>query len=255
MRIDARDMVSPRLYIALDVASESEALSLASRLWQVKGQDGLPRCGFKVGFELFTAAGPGLIRRLADEGSVFLDLKFHDIPNTVYGAVRAACRLGAGMLTLHLAGGEEMCRQALMAREEAWAGLEKRGDGSAPEKPRLLGVSVLTSTGGDARAIKDLVLDYARAAKAYGLDGLVCSGHEAGEVKEICGADFLCICPGIRFAGGEENDQARVCTPLEAMLHGADFLVMGRPVIQACDPVQAAVAALQDMEKGLRMRK
>ncbi|MDR3175688.1 MAG: orotidine-5'-phosphate decarboxylase [Desulfovibrio sp.] len=254
MRIDAKDAASPRLYIALDVASENEALSLVSTLGQMRGASGLPRCGFKVGLELFTAAGPGLVRRLAEEGcSVFLDLKFHDIPNTVYGAVRVACRLGADMLTLHLAGGEEMCRQALAARDEALADPENTGP--AAEKPRLLGVSVLTSTGGDARAIKDMVLDYARAAKAYGLDGLVCSGHEVGEVKEACGADFLCLCPGIRFAGGDGNDQARVCSPLEAVVHGADFLVIGRPVVGARDPVKAAAAALQDIEKGLRMRK
>ncbi|MDR1490587.1 MAG: orotidine-5'-phosphate decarboxylase [Desulfovibrio sp.] len=253
MRTDAKCTTSPRLYIALDVASENEALSVVSKFRQMQDLSGLPRCGFKVGLELFTAAGPGLVRRLADEDSVFLDLKFHDIPNTVYGAVRAACRLGTDMLTLHLAGGKEMCRQALIARDEAWAGLEKTGP--AAKMPRLLGVSVLTSTRGDVRAIKDLVIDYASAAKAYGLDGVVCSGHEVGEVKEKCGAEFLCLCPGIRFAGGEENDQARVCSPMEAMMHGADFLVMGRPVTLARDPAQAAAAALQDMEKGLRMRK
>jgi orotidine-5'-phosphate decarboxylase len=235
----------PRLFTALDMPDAGAALALAGRVGKLRSPSGAVRSGLKTGLELFTAAGPDPARLLADSGySVFVDLKFHDIPNTVYGAVRACCALGAHMLSLHLAGGEAMCRAAVAARNEAGAG-----------KTLLMGVSVLTSAGGDAAGITDRVRTLARSARSWGLDGVICSGREAAAVKQDHGTDFLCLCPGIRFAGGAAgDDQARICTPGEAIAAGADFLVMGRPVTGAADPVAAAAAALLDMEKELGFR-
>lgn len=223
---------SPILAVAADVQSEKDALDLARKL------HGLP-VWMKVGLELFTAVGPGLVGRMAESGfGVFLDLKFHDIPNTVEGAVLSASRLGVNMLTLHAAGGEAMCRAALAGRSRA------RASGG----PLLVAVTVLTSEGGDKARIRERVLERARMAKACGLDGVVCSGLELAAVKDACGPDFLCVCPGIRFAGhGGGDDQSRVCTPARAAADGADVIVMGRPIVRAEDPAAAAVAALREM--------
>jgi orotidine-5'-phosphate decarboxylase len=200
--------------------------------------------GLKIGSALFAAAGPEAVRPAAAKGCVvFVDLKFHDIPNTVHRAVRACCALGAGLLSLHIAGGEAMCRAAVAARDAAEAAA------------LLLGVSVLTSTGGDTAEITKKVCGLARSAKDWGLDGVICSGREAAAVKHELGDDFLCLCPGIRFAGSAGgDDQARVCTPRDAVAAGADFLVMGRPITGAADPAAAAAAALLDMETGLGRR-
>ncbi|MDR0827042.1 MAG: orotidine-5'-phosphate decarboxylase [Desulfovibrio sp.] len=247
-----------QLFIALDLPSASEALVLISKIGRLRSASGLVSCGLKVGLELFTSAGPDFVRRQVDETfSVFVDLKFHDIPNTVYGAVKAACALGAQMLTLHLEGGGDMCRAAVQARDEVFAALGKsdsRG-GASFGKTLLLGVSILTSTGGEAGEIRDRVLDFAGKAQSWALDGLVCSGHEVADVKKSCGENFYCLCPGIRFAGTVVNDdQSRICSPADAVRLGADFLVMGRPVTNAPDPALAVVAALAEMEKGLRQR-
>jgi orotidine-5'-phosphate decarboxylase len=227
------------LVVALDVPTADRALELAEAL------SGLP-LWVKVGLELFTAEGPTLTRRLLDMGlPVFLDLKFHDIPNTVAGALVSATRLGVGMITVHMAGGEAMCRAAAEGRATALAGRE-----SGPGGPLLMGVTVLTSQGGDAEVIRRLVVERALLARACGLDGVVCSGWEAAAVKAACGEDFLCLCPGIRFAeagGAGRGDQARVCTPAQAVAAGADFLVMGRPITKAADPAAAARRALEEM--------
>jgi orotidine-5'-phosphate decarboxylase len=227
------------LVVALDVPTADRALELAEAL------SGLPLWA-KVGLELFTAEGPALARRLLGMGlPLFLDLKVHDIPTTVAGAVASATRLGVGMITLHAAGGEAMCRAAVQGRAEALAGREDGAGG-----PLLLGVTVLTSQGGDAEAIRRLVVERARLARACGLDGVVCSGWEAAAVKTACGEDFLCLCPGIRFAeagGAGRGDQARVCAPAQAVAAGADFLVMGRPITKAADPAAAARRALEEM--------
>jgi orotidine-5'-phosphate decarboxylase len=217
------------------------ALALAEKVGKLRSPSGTIHSGLKTGLELFASAGPEPARRLADKGyAVFVDLKFHDIPNTVHRAVKACCSLGAYLLSLHLAGGEDMCRAAVAARDEAGAG-----------KTLLMGVSVLTSTGGSAAGIVDRVRCLARQARSWGLDGVICSGREAAAVKQDLGKDFLCLCPGIRFAGsGQSDDQARVCTPQEAAAAGSDFLVMGRPVTGAADPAAAAAAALLEMEKG-----
>jgi orotidine-5'-phosphate decarboxylase len=220
----------------------ARALALAETIGMLRSPAGSVGSGVKIGLELFAAAGPEPVRLLADGGcTVFVDLKFHDIPNTVRGAVNVCCSLGARLLSLHLAGGEAMCRAAVAARDDAGAG-----------NTLLLGVSVLTSADGDAAEITGRVLAFARSARSWGLDGVICSGREAAAVKRDLGDDFLCLCPGIRFAGGKTgDDQARVCTPREAAAAGADFLVMGRPVTGAADPVAAAAAALLDMEQGL----
>ena len=231
-----------KLVVALDVSTAEEALA-AARLFK-----GLP-VWLKMGLELFTAAGPSCVRDLAANGhNIFLDLKFHDIPNTVRRAVANAVLSGAGMLTLHAGGGRAMMRAAVEGRQEA------RLSASSPMAPvpLLFGVTLLTSadadevTGGDVTAC---VVERAMAAKASGLDGVVCSGHEAAAVKKACGPSFFCLCPGIRFAGGSADDQARVMTPDQAVQAGADFLVMGRPVMRAGDPREAAEKALQLMRR------
>ena len=229
---------TPVLAVAVDVPTAAPALALAAQL------AGLP-VWLKVGLELFTAEGPALVKNLLEQHvAVFLDLKFHDIPNTVRGAVRSATALGVHMTTLHLAGGEAMCRAAVAGRDEGMAGRKNAS------RPLLMGITVLTSDGAgqSQEAVTAQVVERALAAKEYGLDGIVCSGHEAAAVKAACGRDFLCLCPGIRFegtAGGD--DQARVCTPSQAVAAGADFLVMGRPVTTAPDPAQAARRALKEM--------
>lgn len=230
----------PVLVVAADYPSSAQALDLAGQL------AGLP-VWLKVGLELFTAEGPDLLRRLeALNFALFLDLKFHDIPNTVQGAVRSAAMLGARMLTVHLAGGEAMCRAAVQGRAQAVA--------NGGKGPLLMGITVLTSEGGmDAASVQEQVLRRAVMARSCGLDGIVCSGLEAAAVKKRCGRDFLCLCPGIRFVGTQgADDQARVCSPAQAARAGADFIVMGRPITQADSPADAARAALADMREGLR---
>jgi orotidine-5'-phosphate decarboxylase len=220
--------------VALDVPSAAQALPLAETLAD------LP-LWLKVGLELFTAEGPDLVRTLLSRRfPLFLDLKFHDIPHTVQGAVRAAARLGANMITLHLEGGEAMAGAALEGRREA-----RTTEGG----PLIMGVTVLTSRQEEESGfLADLVVQRALQAGSWGLDGVVCSGREAAAVKAACGKDFLCLCPGIRFDGEVAGgDQARVTTPAEAVAAGADFLVMGRPVTRAADPAAAARRALSDM--------
>jgi orotidine-5'-phosphate decarboxylase len=223
-----------RLMVALDVPSADRALALAESL------AGLP-LWLKVGLELFTAAGPDLVRTLLTRAfPLFLDLKFHDIPHTVQGAARAAARLGAHMITLHLEGGEAMAAAALEGRREISA---------AGREPLIMGVTVLTSREEtESSLLARLVIQRAIQAKSWGLDGVVCSGREASAVKAACGKEFLCLCPGIRFDGeAAGTDQARVSTPAQALAAGADFLVMGRPVTRATDPAAAASRALRDM--------
>ncbi|MDL2315931.1 orotidine-5'-phosphate decarboxylase [Desulfovibrio sp. OttesenSCG-928-A18] len=239
----------PALVIAADVPDGEQALALAHVL------SGLP-LWFKVGLELFCAAGREPVRALIRMGiPLFLDLKFHDIPNTVERAVHAAALLGASMLTVHTAGGEAMCRAAVRGRRlfieqrDADGALRRKWPRPVSESaPLLMGVTVLTSEKGDAGAIRAEVTKRARLARDCGLDGVVCSGHEAEAVKTACGPEFLCLCPGIRFADGRDaDDQARVLDPRAAVAQGADFLVMGRPVTRAQDPRAAAMRALSEM--------
>ena len=223
-------MTVPRLIVALDLPDAASALAAARRF------DGLP-VWLKVGLELFTAEGPEVVRTLRKNAPVFLDLKFHDIPNTVRGAVRSAGRLGAAMMTLHLDGGEDMIRAAVQGKQEA-----------GTEGTLLMGITVLTSQGAEAGTDPAaVVLERAQRAREWGLDGVVCSGHEAAAVKAACGKDFFCLCPGIRPAGAATDDQARVMTPRQAAQAGADFLVMGRPILRSEDPRATAAAVLDSL--------
>lgn len=223
-----------QLIIALDVADHHKAVALALQLRGIA-----PWC--KVGMELFTAAGPGLLAALTNMGfKVFLDLKFYDIPHTVGQAVKSAAGVGVDMLTLHCQGGQRMCEAA----RDAVEGLSER-------RPLLFGVTVLTSfMQGEMPGIDRKPAEYAAflAAKGahWGLDGIVCSGHEAKSIKASC-PTLRCLCPGIRPAGAGNDDQRRVMTPAEAIAAGADYLVIGRPVTLAADPAQAARAICAEM--------
>jgi len=203
---------------------------------------------FKVGLELYCAAGNSVIEHLRERGfSVFLDLKLHDIPNTVAGAVRTVARSGASLLTIHASGGEQM----MLAAAEA---------ASAPGAPKLLAVTVLTSM--DAAQLKgvgvndspaDQVLRLARLVKAAGIGGLVCSAEEVAEVRSAMGPDTLLVVPGIRPAVTGEvaapDDQRRIATPSQAIASGASMLVVGRPITLAPDPASAAAAILAEIAK------
>ncbi len=202
---------------------------------RLRGAAGL----FKVGSQLFTAEGPKVVEQLATLASgIFLDLKFHDIPNTVAGAVAAAAKLPrVKMLTIHTAGGLAMMRAA----REAAAGKKTR--------PAILGVTILTSIDGQAMESIGLsgtpgsrALELARLAKLAGLDGVVASAHEVSAIRQACGPDFLIVVPGIRPRNASLDDQSRVATPAEAIRTGASYLVVGRPITVAPDPRKAALA-------------
>ncbi len=231
-----------RLIVALDVNSRDSALSLVQTL--------RPRVQrFKVGLELFTACGPALVREILEKGGqVFLDLKFHDIPNTVARAAVSAARLGVGMFTIHLSGGPLMARRA--ADE-----LEAHCQVYRVQRPKILGVTVLTSLSpadleelGVGRSVEDQVVALAEMGKAAGLDGVVCSPLEARLIREVCGREFLVVTPGIRPVGSEPDDQSRTLSPKVALEAGADFLVVGRPIVKADDPLEAAENILLQMD-------
>lgn len=221
------------LIAALDFSQPEDLLACARRL-----SGTLTWC--KVGLEAFVKSGPALLGELDAMGfSIFLDLKFHDIPNTVAAAVRSACRTRAKLLTIHTQGGEDMCRAAVAAAAE-------QGDA----RPLIFGVTVLTSlASGGMPGISENPGDFARflASRAadWGLDGVVCSGHEAAAIRAATGLKVLC--PGIRPAGASTDDQARVMTPAKAVAAGADFLVVGRPITRADDPALAARRILDEM--------
>jgi len=232
-----------RLLVALDVDSSERALAIADR---VRGLAG----GLKVGSRLFTMAGPDLVRRLVDSGArVFLDLKFHDIPNTVAQAVDAAVRTGAWMINVHAGGGRAMMEAAARAAAEAAASTGRQA-------PLVIAVTVLTSMDdetlkqtGVARPLPDHVLALARMAQAAGLQGVVASPQETAAIRQACGQDFAIVTPGIRgaAAGSEKNDQARTMGPAEAVKAGATYIVVGRPIIAAPDPEAAARAIVDEL--------
>ena len=218
------------LVVALDYPESAPALDLARRLVGIAPW-------VKVGLELFVAEGPAVLSRFRDLGfKVFCDLKLHDIPATVRGATRSATRAGADMLTLHASGGERMLAAARAARDEAGAG----------KGPLLMAVTVLTSLDASdmagilAKSPAEMVLDLAVKAYRVGLDGVVCSPLEAAAVKAATGRAFKCLTPGIRLADATADDQRRTASPAEAVEAGADFLVVGRPITAAADPVAAA---------------
>lgn len=222
----------PRIIVALDFAGAGAALALASRLDP-------KQCRIKVGKELYTAAGPFLVEKLHGAGfGVFLDLKYHDIPNTVAGACRAAAALGVWMINVHALGGRAM----MAAARDALSG--------GANRPKLTAVTLLTSLGaadmaeiGLGGSPMDVVLRLARLAQECGLDGVVCSAQEAAALRRACGSGFCLVTPGIRSAAGAVDDQSRVATPRQAIANGADYLVIGRPITGAPDPL----AALQEI--------
>ncbi|MEW5786693.1 MAG: orotidine-5'-phosphate decarboxylase [Pseudomonadota bacterium] len=218
----------PPIIVALDYPDADSARAVVARLDPAL-------CRLKVGKELFVAAGPDFVRDLVGRGYlVFLDLKFHDIPNTVAQACKAAARLGVWMVNVHASGGPRMLAAARQALED----LERR--------PLLIAVTVLTSMGpeelaavGVSGATEEQVLRLARLTGQAGLDGVVCSALEAPALRRAMGPDFKLVTPGIRPAGSATGDQTRILTPLQALAAGADYLVIGRPITQAADPVEA----------------
>ena len=218
---------SNRIIVALDYADAASALALVDRLDP-------SLCRLKVGKELFVVAGPELVRALVARGfEVFLDLKFHDIPNTVAAACRAAAGVGVWMMNVHASGGRRMM-------EAARAALADR-----PQRPYLIAVTVLTSMSADdlgevgvADTPADQVMRLASLTQACGLDGVVCSAQEAALLRTRLGAQFRLVTPGIRPAGSEAGDQRRVMTPVQAIEAGATDLVIGRPITAAADPVK-----------------
>ena len=232
-----------QLLVALDVESADRALQLAD---SIKGTAG----GVKVGSRLFTLEGPSLVRRLVDRGHrVFLDLKFHDIPNQVAQSVEAAVQTGAWMINVHASGGAAMMQAAARAGREAATRL------GLPQ-PLLIAVTVLTSLDqptlsqiGVARPILDQVLALARLARESGLDGVVASAQETPAIRLECGARFAIVTPGIRgaSAGHSKDDQVRTMGPAEAVRAGASYIVVGRPIIAAADPRAAAEAIAAEL--------
>jgi orotidine-5'-phosphate decarboxylase len=229
----------PRLWLALDTLDVARALELAAVAAAVGA-------GLKLGKEFFTAQGPAGVHRLAAATArpVFLDLKFHDIPNTVAGAIRAALPLNPAMLTLHALGGAAMMAAAAAAAAEA-----------GPDRPRLLAVTLLTSLApedlpclGFDRPLPSLVLQLARLAMDNGADGVVCSPAEVANLRAALDPRALLIVPGVRPAWAAHDDQRRVMTPAEAFANGADAIVIGRPITAATDPRAAANRLVHEIE-------
>lgn len=210
------------LIVALDVSDAARAARLSDTL--------APHIGMlKIGLELFTAAGPDVVRSIREQGPVFLDLKLHDIPNTVERASANVARLGVRMFNVHALGGEAMMRAAV-------EGAHRGADGVGAAMPLVLGVTVLSSLAEGLTSPATLAFE----AKAAGLDGVVVSGTDVRDVRDACGDDFVLVVPGIRPEGSNGDDQVRVLTPGEAIERGADYLVVGRPVTDAPDPVGVA---------------
>ncbi|MFV0413544.1 MAG: orotidine-5'-phosphate decarboxylase [Oscillospiraceae bacterium] len=224
--------------IACDFATKQDTLAF---LGQFTGQKPF----VKIGMELFYGEGPDIVREIKARGhKIFLDLKLHDIPNTVHKAMKNLAGLGVDMTNLHAGGGTAMMRAAL----------EGFGEGAAGSRALLIAVTQLTSTSREVMngellvpgEVEAVVAAYAANAKAAGLDGVVCSPLEAGVVKARCGSEFLTVTPGIRYPEGEKGDQSRVTTPADAAKIGSDYIVVGRPITAAANPVQAYLRCLQD---------
>lgn len=226
------------LIVALDYANAADAMEMAAQLDPGS-------CRVKVGKELFTRSGPKTVEALKDMGfDVFLDLKFHDIPNTVAKAVLAAAEVGAWMINVHASGGPQM----MMAAREALNGLPK------DQQPLLIAVTVLTSmTGpelqqlGVSNSLDKQVSNLASIASESGMDGVVSSAREASAIKDLCGQDFATVTPGIRPAGAVVGDQKRVMTPAQAVSAGSDYLVVGRPITSAQEPMEVVASIQKEM--------
>ena len=226
--------------IACDFASKEQTVDFISKF------DGYSPY-FKIGMELFYAEGPQIVYEIKNRGfKIFLDLKLHDIPNTVKKAMASLSRLDVDICNLHAAGGSEMMKYAL-------DGLT-RADGT---RPLLIAVTQLTSTSEERmknellidKPLKQVVMSYAKTAKDAGLDGVVCSPLEASDVKSTCGSDFLTVTPGIRFAGGDVGDQVRITTPARAKELGRDLIVVGRPITASPDPLASYLECIEQFVK------
>lgn len=241
-------LAKERLIFALDVDSFAEAEQWVR---QLHGQVGL----FKVGKQLFTRCGPQVVEMVRREGgSVFLDLKYHDIPNTVAMATVEACRLGVKMVNVHALGGREMMARTVAEVDR----ITPRGDA---ERPLLLAVTILTSSTeatlqeiGIDRSVREMVPRLAKLAQEAGMDGVVASPQEVDLIRAVCGPDFAIVTPGVRPSFASLDDQKRVTTPGEAISAGADYLVIGRPISAAADPVAAAELILDEMSAALQGR-
>ncbi len=237
--LESRD----RLIVALDVPGATQARQIVRTLGETVTT-------YKIGKQLFTAEGPGIVRDLASSGrKVFLDLKFHDIPNTVAAAVRSAAELGVSMLTVHASGGSKMLKAAAEAAD------------ASPGKPMILAVTVLTSLSeadlqetGVSGNVLSQVLRLGALARAAGCGGLVASAHEARELRRELGEGFEIVTPGVRPAAADKGDQARVLTPQQAIEAGATRLVVGRPIVESSNPAEAAKAILGEIERALPVK-
>ena len=236
-------MLDNRLIVALDVHTMDDARSLVSTLGDTVTY-------YKVGMELFYSVGPDVVRLLKEQGKhVFLDLKLHDIPNTVAGGLASLMGLGADIVNVHASGGYTMMKTAATKLHAAAA------EQGIP-CPKIIGVTVLTSMNeddwkklGETEPMADRVTRLAKLAKAAGLDGVVASPQEAAGIREACGDDFLIVTPGVRPSGASVDDQSRIATPAQALQNGATHLVIGRPIRAAKDPKTAALAILKEMER------
>ncbi|MZP28502.1 orotidine-5'-phosphate decarboxylase [Heliobacterium undosum] len=239
-----------RLIVALDVDTRDEAMAIVRDVGE--------RCGlFKVGMQLHNSAGFAVTEEIMSMGyPVFLDLKFHDIPNTVGKAASVVSRRGVNMFTVHGAGGGEMLRRAVQGAREA-QGAEAEGG------PLVLAITVLTSISqgvlndevGLPGSVEENVVRFARLAQSAGVQGVVASPQEIGPIRSVCGDDFVIVTPGVRPDWAATNDQARVMTPAEAMEAGASYLVVGRPITAAPDRAEAARRIVEEMAEGLARRK
>ncbi|SFJ62783.1 orotidine-5'-phosphate decarboxylase [Thermoflavimicrobium dichotomicum] len=237
--------IRKRIIIALDYPNAREAEALLSH-WEGKEKPFI-----KVGYQLFYRVGPEWVIKRKEEGySIFLDLKLHDIPNTVAKGVESISQLGVDFLTVHASGGRKMMEAAREAAEKSARG----------QRVQLLAVTQLTSTDqpmlneeiGIPGSITDCVTRYARLAYQAGADGVICSGQEAGLIKQVTASDFLAVTPGVRPLGDDVQDQKRVVTPTQAIKNGADYLVIGRPITQAPSPVKAYEAILAEIKQAWR---
>lgn len=236
-------LVTERIIVPLDVPNEEAAIALIEQLPQVTF--------WKVGLELFVSSGPGILATLHNrQKRIFLDLKFHDIPNTVAGACRAAALWGVDLLTIHATAGREALKSACIAVQEGAAGVSP---------PKLIAITLLTSLSSRQLAFElkiplelpEYALQMALMAQEMGLDGAVCSPQEVEQLRQTCGDDFLLVCPGVRPSWADAGDQRRSLTPLQAIKAGADYLVIGRPITTASDPALAWNRICDELAAGL----
>ncbi|HBB32328.1 MAG TPA: orotidine-5'-phosphate decarboxylase [Cyanobacteria bacterium UBA8803] len=236
--------LAERIIVPLDVPSVAEAIALVEQLPQVSF--------WKVGLELFVSSGPQILHTLKNKQKrIFLDLKFHDIPNTVAGATRAAAGYGVDLITIHAVAGRTALKKAV-----AELGEGAKAAGCPP--PKLIAITLLTSLSARDLAfdlkipleLPEYALEMALLAQDVGLNGAVCSPQEVSQLRQVCGNDFLLVCPGVRPSWATTGDQRRTMTPADAIAAGADYLVIGRPITQAPDPVAAWERICQELENG-----